>query len=532
MSKMIIYGEEARKALENGVQKVVDAVKLTLGPKGRNVVLSRPYSSPLITNDGVTIAKDIELDDPYENLGASLVKEASIKTNDIAGDGTTTATILAGSIIKEGQKNISAGASPIFLKSGIEKAVKVVTDCIKSSARPIVSTEDIKRIATISAGNEDIGNLVAEAIEKVGKDGSVTLGDSSSDKTYVEIVEGLSFERGYLSPYMVTNNEKMECNLEQPYILITDRKITNITELLPVLEQIMKSGKPLLIICEDIEQDALSALVLNKLRGTILTAGVKAPLFGDKRQEILQDIATLTGGTFISNQIYDNLQGITLDMLGKCSYAKITKDNTSIVGGQGNPDDITTLKNSIKQKIMIASDDYDKTHLEERLAKLSQGVAILKVGAKTEVECQEKKLRIEDALSAAKASIKDGIVSGGGTAYLCALKELKSLEKTLSNEEKIGCQIIENAICEPIKQIAKNCGIDAGMVLYKLIENKVPNFGFNALTGEFVDMVKEGIIDPALVEISALENAVSVATTVLSTECLVVDKPNENKNQQ
>ncbi|MBQ7466555.1 MAG: chaperonin GroEL [Clostridia bacterium] len=531
MSKKIIYGEEARKALENGVNKVVSAVKLTLGPKGRNVVLERPYTSPLITNDGVTIAKDIELEDPFENLGAKLVKEASIKTNDIAGDGTTTATILTGAIIKEGQKNISAGASPLFLKSGIEKATKVVTNCLKNIARPVVSSDDIKRIATISAGNEEIGTLVADAIEKVGKDGSVTLGDSSSDRTYVEIVEGLSFERGYLSPYMVTNNEKMECNLENPFILITDRKINNITELLPVLEQVVKAGRPLLIICEDIEQDALSALVLNKLRGTILSAGVKAPLFGDKRQEILQDLATLTGGTFISSQLYDNLQGVTLDMLGQSNFAKITKDNTSIVGGHGDQTEISALKNNIKQKIETSTDDYVKEHLEERLAKLSQGVAILKVGAKTEVECQEKKLRIEDALSAAKASIKSGIVSGGGTAYLCAIKDLEKLENNLKGEEKIGCQIIKTAITMPIKQIAENCGVDAGMVLYELSKNKNNNIGYNALTGEFVDMIDAGIIDPALVEISALENAVSVATTVLSTECLIVDDKNSSQDK-
>lgn len=531
MSKKILYGENARKALENGIMQVVDAVKLTLGPKGKNVVLERPYTTPLITNDGVTIAKDIKLSDPFENLGAQLIEQASIKTNDIAGDGTTTATILAGTIIKEGLKNISAGASPVLLKTGIEKASKTVIECLNQSTKPIESFEDIEKVATISAGNSEIGKLVADAISQVGKDGTVTLGESSSDKTFIEIVQGLSFERGYLSPYMVTNNEKMECELTDPFILITDRKITNITEILPLLEQVMKSARPLLIIAEDIDQDALSALVLNKLRGTIITAGVKAPLFGDKRQETLQDIAILTGGTYISAQLYDSLQNVTLDMLGECKCAKITKDTTSIIGGRGKIEEIETLKDNIKVKLKNTTDDYDRTRLEERLSKLAQGVAILKVGAKTEIECQEKKLRIEDALSAAKASIKGGIVTGGGTAYLCAIKELKKLEEELQGEEKIGCQIIGKAILAPIKQISENSGVDAGIIISKITEQNSKNFGYNALTNRFVDMIEEGIIDPVLVEISALENAVSVAVTVISTECLIVNEPNSKEQQ-
>lgn len=528
MSKQILYGEEARKALENGVQKIANAVRLTLGPRGRNVVLERKYTSPLVTNDGVTIAKDIVLENPFENLGASLLKEASIKTNELAGDGTTTATILASAMIKEGQKNLSSGKSPLLLKKGIEKASHIVVDTLLKISKPISSFSDIERVATISSCDPEIGKIVANAMEKVGKDGTLVLGDSRTDKTHVDIVEGMSFDRGFLSPYFATDTEKMLCFLDNAYVLVTDKKINTIAEILPILEQTMQSGKPLLIIAGDIEQDALSALVMNKLRGTVLTCAVKAPLFGDKRKEMLEDIAVLTGATFISSTLYENFSGVLLNELGKAKSIKVSKDKTSIIGGEGSPEKIEETKNQIRALQANATDEYDKTRLSERLAKLSQGIGIIKVGAKTDAECAEKKLRIEDALSSSKVSIEKGIVPGGGTAYLKAKNKLHELAETLENEEKIGCEIVLKAIEAPIRQIAENSGIDPSEILPKLSIENQENIGFDAQTLKFVDMFEAGIVDPTEVEISALENAVSVATTLLSTECLVVDIP-ENK---
>lgn len=523
MSKKILYGVQARNALESGVKKVADAVRLTLGPRGRNVVLERKYTSPLITNDGVTIAKDIELSDPFENLGANLLKQASIKTNELAGDGTTTATILASFIISEGQKNLTLGKSPTLLKKGIEKATEVVIDKLIQTSKAVQSYSDIERVATISSGDAEIGKIVANAMEKVGRDGTLVLGDSQTDKTHVEIVEGMSFDRGFLSPYFATDTEKMLCVLNDAYILVTDKKINTIAELLPVLEQVMQTGKPLFIIAEDIEQDALSALVLNKLRGTVLSCAVRAPLFGEKRKEMLEDIAVLTGATFISSSLYDNFSQVDLNSLGKAKTIKVSKDKTSIINGFGNPEKIEELKNKIKNMQILATDEYDKSRLAERLAKLCQGIGIIKVGAKTEVECAEKKLRIEDALSASKASLEKGIVTGGGTAYLKAKQELLELSETLENEEKIGCEIILKAIETPIRQIAENAGISASEILEHLAAEQNPNIGYDALNLKFVDMFEAGIVDPTQVEISALENAVSIATTLLSTECLVVD---------
>lgn len=530
MSKEILYGEEARKALERGALKVASAVKLTLGPKGRNVVLDRKYISPLVTNDGVTIAKDIVLPCPFENMGATLIKEASSKTNDMAGDGTTTATILAESIIKEGQKAIAFGASPVLLKKGIERASNIVINKLKDISTPVSSFESVKNVASISAGDEEIGKLISEAFEKVGKDGTVTLGDSSTDKTYLELSKGMSFERGYLSPYMVTDTEKMIASLTDPYILVTDKKITNIAELLPVLEPVMKSGRPLLIIADDIQQEALSALVLNKLRGTFLCAMVKAPLFGEKRIDMLEDIAVLTGATFISSSLYSDFQNVDTACLGQASSAIISKDKTSIIGGKGNQDIIESHKNKIREQLANANEEYDTTRFKERLAKLSNGVGVIKVGAPTEAEAGEKKLRIEDAISAVVASYKSGIVPGGGTAYLYAKEELEKLTLTLEKEEKYGAEIIAKAIESPFKQIALNAGKEPAPLLEK-IYNQPLGVGYDALNDRFVDMLKEGIIDPAEVEICALNNAVSVATAILSTECIVADiedKKSEN----
>ena len=528
MSKQIIYGEQARKALENGVTKVVDAVKLTLGPRGRNVVLERKYTTPLITNDGVTIAKDITLPDPFENLGASIVKEACIKTNEIAGDGTTTASILAGAIVKDGQKNVSNGASPLLIKRGIEKAGEVVYKVLRENSKTVQTSEDIEKVATISSRDVEIGKMIASVMQKVGKDGTITLADSQTAQTYIDVLEGMTFDRGYMSPYMVTDTEKMITEFSDPLILVTDKKITTIAELLPILEQVISTGKPLLIIAEDFEQDALSALVLNKLRGTILTACVKAPLFGEKRKEMLEDISVLTGASFVTNDLYSSFKDLSLQMLGSASNVKITKDKTSIIGGKGAPENIENLKAKIHSLLQNATDEYDKTRLSERYSKLCQGVAVIKVGAKTEVECADKKLRIEDALSASKASIKGGIVPGGGTAYLYARDALLELCDTLDEEEKIGCKIVLKAIETPIRQILANAGVDAGEIISTIYQNLSDNLGYNALTHCFVNMYDEGIIDPTEVEISALANAISVATTLISTECLIVD---ENKTK-
>ena len=531
MSKGILYNEEARKKLGIGVNKVVDAVKLTLGPKGRNVVLERKYTTPLVTNDGVTIAKEIELSCPFENVGASLIKEASVKTNEMAGDGTTTATILAGALINEGQKNITFGANPVLLKKGMEKACENVINSLKKISKPINSKVDTKNIATISSGSAFIGDIVSEAYEMVGKDGIVSLADSTTEKTHLEMVDGMSFDRGYLSLYMATNTEKMICELNEPFILVTDKKINSITEILPILEEVMKSGKPLLIIADDIQPEALSALVLNKLRGTIQCCAVKAPLFGEKRTEMLEDIATLTGGTFISSSIYENLNNVLIENLGRASTINVFKDKTSIIGGKGNIDAINALKSKIKNLYEEATDDYDKKRFGERLSKLSNGVAIIKVGAPTEAEAQEKKLRIEDALSAVKASLKSGIVQGGGSAYLYCQSELKKLVSSLEGEEKIGAEIVSKAIEKPFRQIVENCGEEAGEKIATIYKNQeLQNFGYDALNNKFVDMLSAGIIDPTEVEICALKNAISVATTLLSTECLIVDN-NDTKNE-
>lgn len=528
MSKKILFGEEARNALYRGISKVANAVKLTLGPRGRNVVLERKYTSPLITNDGVTIAKDIVLEDPFENLGANLIKEASIKTNDNAGDGTTTATILASFIIKEGQKYLESGKSPMLLKSGIEKATKVIIETLKENSKMVNSYSDIEKVATISSADNEIGKLVATALEKVGKDGTVSLSDSQTAETSIEMVEGMSFDRGYLSPYMATDTEKMIATLNDAYIFVTDKKITTIAEILPVLEQVMRQGKPLFIIAEDIEQDALSALILNKLRGTILTVAVKAPLFGEKRKEILEDISIITGATFVSNDLYQNFNDVSLSMLGCAQTIKISKDKTSIIGGKGKEEQIASLKNKVKKLLENATDEYDKTRFAERYSKLCQGVGVIKVGAKTEVECAEKKLRIEDALSSAKASIKSGIVQGGGTAFLKSKNKLENLINNLSNEEKIGCEIMLKAIEAPIRQIAENSAFDSDQIL-STIYNNSEDVGFDAQNLCFVNMFESGIIDPTEVEISALENAVSVATTVLSTECLIIDNNDQKE---
>ena len=531
MSKNILYNEEARKKLGIGVNKIVDAVKLTLGPKGRNVVLERKYASPLVTNDGVTIAKEIELSCPFENVGASLVKEASIKTNEMAGDGTTTATILAGALINEGQKNIAFGANPVLLKKGMEKACDNVIASLNKLSRPVLLTQETKNIAVISSGDKYLGDIIGEAYSKVGTDGTVTLGDSSTDKTYLEIVDGLSFERGFMSPYFATNTEKMTCEFSDAYILISDKKINNINEILPILEQVMQTGKQLLIIADDIQQETLSALVLNKLRGTIQCCCIKAPLFGEKRTEMLEDIAVFTGGTFISS-IYDGFNNITLDNLGRANTIKITKDKTSIIDGRGHEEEITALKNKIKTLLEDATDDYDKTRLTERLAKLSNGIAVIKVGASTEIEAQEKKLRCEDALSAVKASLKNGVVQGGGTAYLACQNKLKELIEDLNGEEKIGAEIVSRAIEQPFRQLVENCGKDAGEKIAQYYRHTNFDYlGYDALKDEFLNMFNDGIVDPTEVEICALKNAVSVATTLLSTECVIVDN-NEKPNEQ
>lgn len=529
MSKQLLFNEDARKALEKGAMKVVDAVKLTLGPRGRNVVLGRKYTSPLVTNDGVTIAKEIALEDSFENIGASLVKEASIKTNDMAGDGTSTALVLAGDLIKNGQKQVSFGASPMLLKNGMKKAAKVVSDFLISISQPVAGSQSIKNIATISAGSEEIGELVARAFEQVGRDGTVTLADSGSVATELELVEGQSFDRGFLSPYMVTNPEKQVCELTDPLILVTDRKIGSISELVPLLEGIMKAGKPLFIISDDIEQDALSALILNKLRGTFLFCAVKAPLFGEKRKEALEDIAVLTGATFISSSLYDNLSGVTLADLGQATSVKVTKDKTSIVGGKGEDSKIEEQKAKIRAELSQATDDYDINRLTERLAKLATGISVIRVGGATEAETGEKKLRIEDALSAVKASFKRGIVAGGGVAYLSARKPLEEFVSTLSGEEKIGGELVLKCLEAPFRQIAINAEKDAGKLLAYIGQNDNPTFGYDALNDKLTDMLTSSIIDPTEVEICALENAVSIASALLSTECVVVD---DGKNEE
>lgn len=532
MSKQMLIGFEAIKKLESGVKKLSSAVKITLGPKGRNVVLDRKYATPLITNDGVTIAKEITLPDPYENMGANLIKEVSIKTNEVAGDGTTTACILAESIVSEGVKNYTAGANPIILKKGIQKAIKTVTDHLKEISTPVSSSREIFQVASISAGDEEIGKLIAEGFEKVGKDGVITVEESKTLNTELKVVEGMQFDRGYLSPYMVTNTEKMECNLTDTYILITDKKIKNLNEIISVLESVSQSGKPLLIIAEDIENEVLSTLVLNKLRGAINVVAVKAPGYADKRKALCEDIAVLTGGTFICDELGLDLKETTIDKLGFASTIKVTKDSTTISGGKGSRDKIAERVQEIKGQISTAESEFDKNRLQNRLAKLIGGIAVIFVGSATEIEMQEKKLRIEDAIEATKSATQEGIVSGGGIALLSCVPDLKNLIKTLDGDEKTGAQIVLNSLYAPIKMITQNAGVDSGVVIDKILSQKSPTYGYNALTNEYVDMLKNGIIDPTKVTRSAIENAGSVASTLLTTEVIVCDtpEPNDTKN--
>ena len=525
MAKIICYGEEARKALEKGVNQLADTVKITLGPKGRNVVLDKKFGAPLITNDGVTIAKEIELEDPFENMGAQLVKEVSTKTNDVAGDGTTTATLLAQAIVHEGLKNLAAGANPMVMKKGIAKAAAAAIEAMKANSQKVNGSDDIARVGTVSSGDETIGKLIAEAMEKVGHDGVITIEESKTAETSSEVVEGMEFDRGYITPYMVTDTEKMVAELDDALILITDKKISNIQELLPILEQVVQSGKKLLIIAEDVEGDALSTLIVNRLRGTLNVVCVKAPGFGDRRKEMLQDIAILTGGQVISADVGLELKEAQMNMLGSARQVKITKENTTIVNGAGSSEEIKARIGQIKSQIEITTSDYDKEKLQERLAKLAGGVAVIKVGAATEVEMKEKKLRIEDALNATRAAVEEGIVAGGGTAYLNAIPAVEKLLAETEGDEKTGVQIIARALTAPVKQIAANAGIDGAVVLAKIQESGKTGYGFDAYKEEYCDMIPAGIVDPTKVTRSALENAASIASVLLTTESLVADKP-------
>ena len=525
MAKIICYGEEARKALEKGVDQLADTVKITLGPKGRNVVLDKKFGAPLITNDGVTIAKEIELEDPFENMGAQLVKEVSTKTNDVAGDGTTSATLLAQAIVKEGLKNLAAGANPMIMKKGIAKATAAAIEAMKANSQKVNGSADIARVGAVSSGDETIGQLISEAMEKVGHDGVITIEESKTAETYSEVVEGMQFDRGYITPYMVTDTEKMEANLDDALILITDKKISNIQELLPLLEQVVQAGKKLLIIAEDVEGDALSTLIVNRLRGTLNVVCVKAPGFGDRRKEMLQDIAILTGGQVISADVGLELKEATLAQLGQARQVKVTKENTTIVNGAGSSEDIKARVAQIKSQIEVTTSDYDREKLQERLAKLAGGVAVIKVGAATEVEMKEKKLRIEDALNATRAAVEEGIVAGGGTAYLNAIPAVEKLMAETEGDEKTGVQIIARALTAPVKQIAANAGIDGSVVLEKIKESGKTGYGFDAYNEVYCDMIPSGIVDPTKVTRSALENAASIASTLLTTEALVADKP-------
>ena len=525
MAKIICYGEEARKALEKGVNQLADTVKITMGPKGRNVVLEKKFGAPLITNDGVTIAKEIELEDPFENMGAQLVKEVSTKTNDVAGDGTTTATLLAQAIVREGLKNLAAGANPMVMKKGIAKATATAIEAVKANSQKVNGSADIARVGAVSSGDESIGQLIAEAMEKVGHDGVITIEESKTAETYSEVVEGMQFDRGYITPYMVTDTEKMEANLDDALILITDKKISNIQELLPLLEQVVKTGKKLLIIAEDVEGDALSTLIVNRLRGTLNVVCVKAPGFGDRRKEMLQDIAILTGGTVISADVGLDLKEAQLDMLGQARQINVTKENTTIVNGAGDSEAIKARVAQIKSQIETTTSDYDREKLMERLAKLAGGVAVIKVGAATEVEMKEKKLRIEDALNATRAAVEEGIVAGGGTAYLNAIPAVEKLYAETEGDEKTGVQIIARALTAPMKQIAANAGIDGSVVLEKIRESGKVGYGFDAYNEVYCEMIPSGIVDPTKVTRSALENAASIASTLLTTESLVADKP-------
>ena len=525
MAKQIKYGDDARKALEKGVNTLADTVKITLGPKGRNVVLDKKFGAPLITNDGVTIAKEIELEDPFENMGAQLVKEVSTKTNDVAGDGTTTAVVLAQAIIREGLKNLAAGANPIILRKGIDKAVDTAVAEVKKISKVVDSKLAIAQVASISAGDETVGKLISDAMEKVGKDGVITVEEGKTMNTELTTVEGMQFDRGYASAYMVTNTDKMEAVLDNPYILITDKKISNLQEILPIVEPLAQQGARLLIIAEDVEGDALAALIVNKLKGVFNCVAVKAPGFGDRRKAMLEDIAILTGGTVITSDLGYEFKDVTTDMLGHAAQVKVDKDNTTIVSGAGKAENIKARVSAIKAQIAETTSDYDREKLQERLAKLAGGVAVINVGAATEVEMKEKKLRIEDALAATRAAVEEGIVPGGGVALLSTIDALKALVATLEGDEKTGAKIILKAIEEPIRQIAKNAGLDGSVIVDKIVSEKKATFGFDALKNEYTDMVESGIIDPTKVTRSALQNAASVAATLLTTESVVTDIP-------
>ena len=523
MAKKIIYGEDARKALLSGVNQLADTVKITLGPKGRNVVLDKKFGAPLITNDGVTIAKEVELEDPFENMGAQLVKEVATKTNDVAGDGTTTATLLAQALVREGMKNVTAGANPMVLRGGVQKATKIAVEAIEKNSHNVSGTKDIARVAAVSSASDEIGQLIDDAMEKVTSDGVITVEESKTAETYSEVVEGMMFDRGYITPYMATDTDKMVAELDDPYILITDKKISNIQEILPLLEQVVQSGKKLLIIAEDVEGEALTTLILNKLRGTFTCVAVKAPGFGDRRKEMLQDIAILTGGQVISEELGLELKDTQLSQLGHARQVKVDKENTIIVDGAGNSEEIKARVGQIRGQIETTSSEFDKEKLQERLAKLAGGVAVIKVGAATEIEMKEKKLRIEDALAATKAAVEEGIVAGGGTALIDAIPAVKAYVDSAEGDEKTGAAILLKALEEPVRQIAANAGIEGSVIVEQLKNSQKVGYGYNALTGEFQDMIEAGIVDPTKVTRSALQNASSVAATILTTESLVAD---------
>ena len=525
MAKMIEFGEDARKKLQSGIDQLANTVKVTLGPKGRNVVLGKKYGAPLITNDGVTIAKEVELEDPFENMGAQLVREVATKTNDVAGDGTTTATLLAQAIVHEGLKNVSAGANPMVMRKGMQKAVDAAIEAIKANSQAVNGSADIARVGTVSSGDEEIGKLIAEAMEKVTASGVITIEESKTAETGLDVVEGMQFDRGYISPYMVTDTDKMEAVVDDPYILITDKKISSIQDILPILEQIVKGGQKLVIIAEDVEGDALSTLLVNRLRGSFNCVCVKAPGFGDRRKEMLRDIAILTGGTYVASELNMNLQDVQISDLGRARQIKVNKDNTVIVDGCGNPDEIQSRIHEIKAAIKVTTSDYDREKLQERLAKLSGGVAVIRVGAQTEVAMKEQKLRVEDALNATRAAVEEGIVAGGGTAFVNAIPAVEKLVSELSGDEKTGASIIAKALQAPIRQIAENAGVDGSVVFERIKNSDKVGYGYNAYTDVYCDMIPSGIVDPTKVTRTALENAASIGACVLTTESLVVDKP-------
>ena len=525
MAKMIEFGEDARKKLQSGIDQLADTVKVTLGPKGRNVVLAKKYGSPLITNDGVTIAKEVELEDPFENMGAQLVREVATKTNDVAGDGTTTATLLAQAIIREGLKNVSAGANPMVMRKGMQKAVDAAIEAIKANSQAVNGSADIARVGTVSSGDEEIGKLIAEAMEKVTAAGVITIEESKTAETGLDVVEGMQFNRGYISPYMVTDTDKMEAVVDDPYLLITDKKISSIQDILPVLEQIVKAGQKLVIIAEDVEGDALSTLLVNRLRGSFNCVCVKAPGFGDRRKEMLRDIAILTGGTYFANELNMNLQEAQLSDLGRARQIKVNKDTTVIVDGCGNSEDIQNRIHEIKAAIGVTTSEYDREKLQERLAKLSGGVAVIRVGAQTETAMKEQKLRVEDALNATRAAVEEGIVAGGGTAFVNAIPAVEKLVAKLSGDEKTGASIIVKALQAPVRQIAENAGVDGSVVFEKIKNSRKVGFGYNAYSATYCDMIPAGIVDPTKVTRTALENAASIGACVLTTESIVADKP-------